>query len=135
MLVFCMRTAARCCCASMILLAPLGAPAAAERPLTLQQAVERTLARNPDLNAFSYAIQAQEGVLQQAQASPNPEVGLLVENVLGSGQRSDFDSAETTLSLGFALERGARERRIERRKRRQRSTGNGGANPSTRQRR
>jgi outer membrane protein, heavy metal efflux system len=86
---------------------------AADEPLTLQQAVERTLERNLDLAAFEYEIQAQEGVVRQARARPSPEIGLLVENALGSGQRSDFDSAETTLSLGFLIERGAHPRRIE----------------------
>jgi outer membrane protein, heavy metal efflux system len=87
--------------------------AAAGAPLTLQQAVERTLDRNLDLAAFQYDIDAQQGVLRQAGARPSPEVGLLVENVLGSGVRSDFDAAETTLSLGFFIERGTRARRID----------------------
>jgi outer membrane protein, heavy metal efflux system len=96
---------------SMALLSP--AALGADGPLTLQQAVARTLERNLDLAAFEFEIQAQQGVLQQARARPNPEVGLLVENALGSGSRSSFDTAETTLSLGFMIERGARERRID----------------------
>jgi outer membrane protein, heavy metal efflux system len=86
---------------------------AANEPLTLQQAVERALERNLDLAAFEYEIQAQEAVVRQARARPSPEVGLLVENALGSGERSSFDAAETTLSLGFLIERGARARRID----------------------
>lgn len=96
---------------SLILLSP--AAVAAEGPLTLQHAVERTLERNPDLAAFEYEIQAQHGALRQARARPGAEVGLHVENAFGSGRRSDFDTAETTLSLGFLIERGARERRTE----------------------
>jgi outer membrane protein, heavy metal efflux system len=86
---------------------------AADGPLTLQQAVERTLERNLDLAAFEYEIQAQEAVVRQAGGRPNLEVGLLIENALGSGARSSFDAAETTLSLGFLIERGARTRRID----------------------
>lgn len=86
---------------------------AAESPLTLRQAVERALERNLDLAAFEYEIQAHQGVLQQSRARPSPEVGLLVENAFGSGRRSNFDGAETTLSLGFVIERGARQRRID----------------------
>lgn len=93
--------------------AALSLPAFAESPITLQHAVERALDRNPDLAAFEYEVQAQRGVLQQSRARPSPEVGLLVENALGSGRRSDLDAAETTLSLGFVIERGARQRRIE----------------------
>jgi outer membrane protein, heavy metal efflux system len=94
-------------------LAALSLTAHADSPITLQQAVERALERNPDLAAFEYEIQAQQGVLQQSRARPSPEVGVLVENAFGSGRRSDFDAAETTLSLGFAMERGARQRRID----------------------
>jgi cobalt-zinc-cadmium efflux system outer membrane protein len=72
----------------------------------------RSLDRNPDLKAFGYEIEAQAGRVQQAGARPGPEVGVLVENALGNGAHRDFDAAETTLSLGFVLERGARERRI-----------------------
>lgn len=104
---------ARACVVASLCIAALSVPAFADSSLTLQQAVERALERNPDLAAFEYEIQAQQGVLQQSRARPSPEVGLLVENALGSGRRSDFDAAETTLSLGFAIERGARQRRID----------------------
>jgi len=84
-----------------------------DEPLSLQQAVTRTLERNLDLKAFEFELAAQSGRLQQARARPNPEVGVLVENAFGSGDRSSLDAAETTLSLGFLLEHGARQRRID----------------------
>lgn len=81
--------------------------------ITLQDAIQRSLDRNLDLKAFGYELQAQEGRVQQARARPAPEISLLLENALGTGSRSSFDSAETTLSLGFLLEHGARQRRID----------------------
>jgi cobalt-zinc-cadmium efflux system outer membrane protein len=80
--------------------------------LTLDEAVTRALARNPDLALYEIETRAQDGVRRQAAARPPIEAGLLVENVAGSGAQSGADSAETTLSLGFLLERGARERRM-----------------------
>lgn len=112
MLSFLLRSACACALAPLCL-AALSLPAHAGSPLTLQQAVERALERNPDLAAFEYEIQAQQGLVRQSRARPSPEAGLLVENAFGSGRRSDFDAAETTLSLGFAIERGARQRRID----------------------
>lgn len=112
MLSFLLRSA-RACVVAPLCMAALSLPAIADSPLTLTQAVERALERNPDLAAFEYEIQAQQGVLQQSRARPSPEVGVLVENAFGSGRRSNFDAAETTLSLGFAIERGARQRRID----------------------
>ena len=113
MFVSCLRNAAWCGWLLIVAFAAPRATVAAGRALTLQQAVERTLEHNPDLAAFGYEVEAHDGVLRQAGARPNPEVGLLVENALGTGRRSDFDSAETTLSLGFLIERGARERRVD----------------------
>lgn len=81
--------------------------------LDLNTAVARTLEKNPALVAFGYQVRARQGQLQQAGLRPNPELGLLVENALGSGDLQGIDSAETTLSLGWVLERGKRERRVD----------------------
>jgi cobalt-zinc-cadmium efflux system outer membrane protein len=88
-------------------------PAHAADPLRLEDAVVRALERNPDLAVFAHELEAQQGRIQQAGSRSPLEVGLLVENAFGSGTRSDFESAETTLSLGFLLEHGAMERRRE----------------------
>lgn len=84
-----------------------------EVALDLDTAIMRTLERNPGLVAFGHQIRAQQGRLQQSQLKPNPELGLLVENALGSGDFQGIDSAETTLSLAWVLERGKRERRVD----------------------
>lgn len=81
--------------------------------LNLDTAVARTLESNPRLIAFGYQIHAQQGRLQQSELKPNLELGLLVENALGSGDFEGIDSAETTLSLAWVLERGKRERRVD----------------------
>ena len=87
---------------------------ASEPPqISLQLAVQRTLERNPTLASLGYQSRAQEGEVLQAGLRPNPELGLLVENVLGSGELSGFDGAETTLSLAWVLERGKRQARLE----------------------
>lgn len=83
----------------------------AAEPLRLEDAIIRTLERNPDLAVFAHELKAQQGRVQQTGARPPIEAGLLVENALGTGSRSNFDSAETTLSLAFMLEHGALQRR------------------------
>lgn len=105
-----------CACLSLWAVAPRPSLAQSSQPQTrlgLQDAIVRSLQSNPDLIAFAYELEAQLGRTRQAGARPSPEVGLLVENAFGSGQRSGFDSAETTLSLGFMIEHGARQRRVE----------------------
>ena len=83
----------------------------AAEPLRLEDAVVRSLERSPDLAVFAYELKSQAGKVQQAGVRSPLEVGLLTENVIGSGARSSFDAAETTLSLGFLLEHGAFQRR------------------------
>lgn len=84
-----------------------------QQVLGLQDAIVRSLQNNPDLKTFAYELEAQLGRVRQAGVRPNPEVGVLVENAFGTGARSGFDAAETTISLGFLIEHGARQRRLE----------------------
>ena len=79
----------------------------------LNEAVARTLARNPELVAFGYQLQAQDGRVMQAGLAPNPELSLMVENALGTGEFTGLDGAETTLSIAWVLERGVRQHRLE----------------------
>ena len=79
----------------------------------LNEAVARTVARNPELIAFGYQLQAQDGRVVQAGLAPNPELSLAVENALGTGEFTGIDSAETTLSIAWVLEHGVRQRRLE----------------------
>jgi cobalt-zinc-cadmium efflux system outer membrane protein len=79
----------------------------------LNEAVARTMAHNPELVAFGYQLQAQDGRVLQAGLAPNPELSFMVENALGTGDFTGVDGAETTLSIAWILERGVRQRRLE----------------------
>lgn len=81
-------------------------------PLTLQEAVTRTLQSSPDLKTFGYELKAQDGRTRQAGAQPNPELVIDVEDVFGTGSRSAISSAQTTISLRQVLERGALPPRV-----------------------
>lgn len=82
-------------------------------PLSLATAVSRTLQSSPDLAVFAYELRAQDGLVQQAALPPNPGLVLDVEDVLGTGERSDLSAAQTTLSLRQVIERGALQGRID----------------------
>jgi outer membrane protein, heavy metal efflux system len=81
--------------------------------LSLGQALDRTLERNPGLIALGFARQGVEGQLEQSKLRPNPALHVAVQDVLGTDAYKSFDSAETTVSLEWVLERGVRERMIE----------------------
>ncbi len=72
--------------------------------ITLRQALALALMHNPELRAFSWEVRASEARQLQAGLLPNPEIEVEVEEVGGTGARSGFDAAETTLQLGQLIE-------------------------------
>ncbi len=98
-------------CSTAAVTQPVSPPA--EVLLNLNTAVSRTLEANPRLTALGYQIEAEQGRLLQSGLAPNPQLGVMMENALGSGDFKGIDSTETTLSLAWVLERGKRERRVD----------------------
>ena len=98
----------------LLVLTLTGTVAYAEQaPLTLANALSRTVAQNPTLQVFDFRLQGLEGRRFTADQNPALEAGLEVENVLGSGNRQGSDAAEYTLSLSSVLELGGkREARV-----------------------
>ncbi|AQQ10172.1 Cation efflux system protein CzcC [Sedimentisphaera cyanobacteriorum] len=72
--------------------------------LTLRDAISLTLMNNPELKAHSYQVRADEARALQAGLSPNPELGVEVEEIGGSGGKSGFDAAETVISVSQLIE-------------------------------
>ena len=89
---------------ALILALSLTQSLAAEPPeepvgeLSLRQALALTLARNPDLAAFSHEVRASEAAVLQAGVLPNPVLELGAENLANNRLREEGDR---TLSLGF----------------------------------
>ncbi len=83
---------------------------AAAVPVTLDEAVARSLAASPLLNAKEAAIAAAGGGIEQAGVRPNPVLGVEVENFTGSGPYSSFGQTETTVTYSQELERGGKRR-------------------------
>ncbi len=82
--------------------------------LTLPQAVERTLAGNPELKAFAFRLRAQEGRAVSAGIGPATELKIDVENALGTGVARGLDAAQFTFALSQVIELGGkRSRRVE----------------------
>jgi cobalt-zinc-cadmium efflux system outer membrane protein len=87
--------------------------AVAAESISLDEAILETMTRSPELIAFNYALDAQDGRILQAGLSPRPELGVSVENVLGTGNAQGFSGAEATVSIAWVLEGGLRQRRID----------------------
>jgi outer membrane protein, heavy metal efflux system len=79
---------------------PVTAPAEVPNDvLTLRQALALALLQNPELSAFTWEVRAAEARTLQVGLRPNPELGLEVENIAGTGAFQGGRSAETTLRL------------------------------------
>lgn len=86
---------------------PAQSPAAPEDSndvMTLSRALSLALTHNPELRAFSWEVRAAQARAFQTSLWPNPELELQVEEIGGTGQRSGFDGAETTLRLNQLVE-------------------------------
>jgi len=74
--------------------------------ITLREALALALMHNPQLRAFSWDVRIAEARQLQARLWPNPELEIEVGEAGGSGARSDFDAAETTIALSQLIEMG-----------------------------
>ncbi|MBN1359531.1 MAG: TolC family protein [Sedimentisphaerales bacterium] len=71
------------------------------------------MTRHPRLQTFAFEMQAAQARTLGAGLRPNPELEVEVESVGGTGERTGFDAAETTIQLGQLIELGGkRDRRI-----------------------
>jgi len=95
------------------LLLALGSAAIGDEAIDFDQAIAKALESNPTLLSFGYEVQAQQGVITHSGMSPNVELGIGVENALGTGPFSGLDGAEATISLAWTLERGKRQHRVD----------------------
>jgi cobalt-zinc-cadmium efflux system outer membrane protein len=72
--------------------------------ITLRQALALALMHNPELRVFSWQVRASEARTLQASLLPNPEIGVRMEEIGGTGELSGFHGAETTIQLGQLIE-------------------------------
>lgn len=80
----------------------------ADATLTLNEALSRTLAHNPQLYQYRFTKDALNAQRQTRALRPALALELEVENVAGSGSNEGFDSAETTLALSSVIELGGK---------------------------
>jgi cobalt-zinc-cadmium efflux system outer membrane protein len=76
--------------------------------LTLREALALALTENPELAPFAWQARANEARVLQAGLRLNPELGLQVEDVLGTGDFSGGREAQTTLQLSQVIELGGK---------------------------
>ena len=78
--------------------------------LTLREALALALAHNPDLATFAWDARIGEARTLQAGLRPNPQLGIEVEDVFGTGDFSGVREAQTTLQLSQVIELGGKRK-------------------------
>jgi cobalt-zinc-cadmium efflux system outer membrane protein len=76
--------------------------------LSLREALALALTENPELAPFAWQARANEARILQAGLRINPELGLLVEDIAGTGSFSGAREAQTTLQLSKVIELGGK---------------------------
>jgi len=94
---------------SCLIVLPFRIQAEPQQTLTLDKAIERTLAQNPQLHQFTFTRQAILGQRETSALKPGYELGLEMENIGGSGALKGLDAAEATLSLSSVIEMGDKQ--------------------------
>lgn len=79
--------------------------------LDLQAALALALASNPELASYSWNVRAVEASVLQAGLRPNPELGVVVEDVLGSAPYGGFDEGQTSITLAQLVELGGKRQK------------------------
>jgi len=85
--------------------------AAATSGLSLNEALERAVLRSPELEWFSLERRSREVSIAQAALRPNPALSLEVENLSMDDGTDGLSDSETTLSMQFPIELGAKRDR------------------------
>ena len=83
---------------------------AASRTVTVEECLARVAERSPELKASAYKTEAAVNRAKQASRPINPRLSTEVENVGGSGDNENFQSAETTVALSQEIELGGKRR-------------------------
>lgn len=87
----------------------LAANTQANEPLALPQALSKALTEHPQLQSYPYTLRALDGEQLQASLTPNPELGVELENVLGTGAQKGLEAGQLTVTLGQLIELGDKQ--------------------------
>lgn len=80
--------------------------------VNMKDAVSMTLNNHPELKSLVLQKRVWEGRIQQSSISQRPQISLMVEDTLGTGEHSSFNSMQSTLTFSWLLQQEQVENRI-----------------------
>lgn len=87
-------------------------PTLQRQTLSMTDVVALTLGHHPELSALVSQKRVWQGHIEQASIGQRPQVGLMVEDALGSGEHGAFKSMQSTLSFSWLLQQEQIDSRI-----------------------
>ncbi|WP_259367737.1 TolC family protein, partial [Colwellia sp. BRX10-9] len=78
----------------------------------LSTAISQTMHMHPELKVFANQADIYKGYAQQAGIQVRPEIGLTIEDAMGTGDHSGFKSAQSTLSISWILDNALVKNRV-----------------------
>lgn len=102
-----------CLLFAALLASPATAAERSDTAMTLGAAIQLALSENPDLQVYRFRETGLQGLAHNASLRPPIDLSAEAENIGGSGDYGEFESAEFTLALSSVIELGdKREARI-----------------------
>ncbi len=74
-----------------------------ENSLSLSEAVQRVLKKNPGLLSLKWEILSKDGLILQESLRPNPEIDIELENFAGSRGTRGFSNSEITVQISQTI--------------------------------
>jgi len=81
---------------------------ASAEPVSLDEAVRRTIAASPAIQAQEAGVRSARAGRSQADVRPNPVLSVEAENIAGTGAYDVYRQAETTVTYAQTIERGGK---------------------------
>lgn len=88
-------------------------PTVLSESLSLPEAVNLTLNNHPELQALVSQERVWQGRIQQAAVGERPQIGLMIEDALGTGEHSGIDNMQSTLTFSWLLQQEQINSRID----------------------
>jgi len=82
------------------------------KSVDLSTAISQTMNMHPELKVFANQADIYKGYAQQAGIQVRPEIGLTIEDAMGTGDHSGFKSAQSTLSISWILDNSLVKNRV-----------------------
>ncbi|HBY85457.1 MAG TPA: TolC family protein [Colwellia sp.] len=82
------------------------------KSVDLSTAISQTINLHPELKVFANQAEIYKGYVQQASIQSRPEIGLTIEDALGTGDHSGFKRAQSTLSISWVLDNSLVKNRV-----------------------